>query len=207
MKGLFFIAVSIFISHATLGQGHLSNTLGLSADMLLASKNRSIADIVTDEFTSYSYYETGELKSVKPISDGKLEGELLSFYRDGSLRRREFFENGESIGGICFDIEGNVSTYEPFMTYAQLRGNLEVTAFVDMHHDFIFRTKKSLDINELKVVLKINQKGKMVGYEFLTKVDNGTRERLSYVLRQMTDWYPAIEEGVQVPMEYELTIR
>jgi hypothetical protein len=207
MKGIFLTAAFILLSNLSIAQGQWINALGLSTDLLFHPTAIVDVNIDKDEFTSYSYYETGELKAIKPIVDGKFEGELLSFYRDGSLRRREFFENGQSLGGICFDMDGRISTYEPFMQYATLRGQHDASEFVDQHSSFIFRTKKSVDIEELKVVLSINHKGKLVGYDFLTKVDNGTQQRVEYVLRQMTDWHPAMEEGMFVPSEYELTIR
>ncbi|HSJ67152.1 MAG TPA: hypothetical protein VK921_05745 [Anditalea sp.] len=206
MKGIFLTAAFILVCQITMAQTQLITALGLTNETLFNSDvNISIGE--KDEFTSYSYYETGELKAIKPIVDGKFEGELMSFYRDGSLRRREFFENGESLGGICFDMDGKISAYEPFMQYASLRGDLDAAEFVDQHSSFIFRTKKSMEIEELKVILNISHLGKLVGYDFLTEVDNGTQQRVAYVLRQMSDWNPAMEEGMFVPMEYELTIR
>jgi len=206
MKEILFTAAFILMSQLSMAQGQLITALGLTNEVLFKS-NIEIAIDEKDEFTSYSYYETGELKAIKPIVDGKFEGELLSFYRNGTLKRREFFENGKSIGGVCFDIDGKITSYEPFMQYATLRGDLDAAEFVDQHTSFIFRTKKSLEIDELKVILNINHKGKLVGYDFLTEVDNGTQQRVAYVIRQMSDWHPAMEEGMFVPTEYELTIK
>lgn len=205
MKAIFLSAALLLVSHLVPAQGQLINTLGISTDLLFSNSHTEILE--KDDFLSYSYYETGELKAIKPIVEGQFEGELLSFYKDGSLRRREFFENGKSLGGICFDMDGKIIQYEPFMKFATLDADQSVTDFVDQYSSFIFRTKKSANIEELKVILNISQKGKLVGYQFLNEIDNGTQQRVEYVLRQMTNWNPAIEEGVYVPMDYELTIR
>lgn len=207
MKGIIFTAALIFVSHFCFAQGQLMVALGLTNDAIYNSKVQTSSENEKDEFTSYSYYESGELKAIKPIVDGKFEGELLSYYKDGTLRRREFFEAGQSLGGICFEMDGSISSYEPFMQYATLRGELNAEEFVDQYSSFIFRTKKSIELEELEVILNINQKGKLVGYDFLTDVDNGTQQRVAYVLRQMSDWHPAMEEGMFVPMEYKLTIK
>jgi len=207
MKGIFFTAAFILMNNLLMAQGQLITAFGHTNNMLSKSIVAEDIDQEKDEFTSYSYYESGELKAIKPIVDGRFEGELVSFYRNGSLKRREFFENGLSIGGVCFDMDGNISAYEPFMQYATLRGDIDAEEFVDQHSSFIFRTKKSQEIEELRVVLNINHKGKLVGYDFLTNVDNGTQQRVAYVLRQMSDWHPAMEEGMFVPTEYELTIK
>ncbi|MBS9525175.1 hypothetical protein KI659_14235 [Litoribacter alkaliphilus] len=197
---LCFSAVSV-----SFAQGTLFSAYALSADLLIPKT--TVNDYEKDDFLSYSYYESGELKAIKPIVDGKFEGELLSFYPDGTLRRREFFENGKSMGGVCFDMDGKILPYEPFMKFAELKGKEDAADFVDGYTSFIFRTKKSALLDEVKVILNINQHGKLVGYKFDGHADKGTQERVDYVLRQMPDWHPAIEEGVYVPMDFELTIR
>jgi hypothetical protein len=205
MKTSIFLVFFFLGTTFTYAQGTFSSIFALSADLL--KPESGFAKAYKDEFTSYSYYPSGELKAVKPIVDGKFEGELLSYYPDGELRRREFFDNGKSLGGICFDMDGKILPYEPFMEFAKLKNGQDAAEIMDQHASFIFRTKKSAQIKELKVVLNINQFGKLVGYKFLTDADNGTKERVAYVLRQMQDWHPAVEEGVYVPMDFELTIR
>jgi hypothetical protein len=205
MKHYIFLLFLFLGSGLTYAQGAFFSVFSLSADLLRAESELSAGE--KDEFTSYSFYESGELKAIKPIVNGKFEGELLSYYPDGELRRREFFDNGRSIGGICFDMDGKILPYEPFMEFAKLKNGQDAAEIMDQHASFIFRTKKSAQIKELKVVLNINQFGKLVGYKFLTDADNGTKERVAYVLRQMQDWHPAVEEGVYVPMDFELTIR
>ncbi len=205
MRTFIFTLLCFLCVSATMAQGALFSTYALSAELL--SPKTTVADYEKDEFLSYSYYESGELKAIKPIVDGKFEGELISFYPDGTLRRREFFENGKSVGGVCFDMDGKILPYEPFMKFAELRGQQDAAEFVDGYSSFIFRTKKSALLEEVKVILNINQHGKLVGYKFEGEADKGTKERVDYVLRQMPDWHPAIVESVYVPMDFELTIK
>ncbi|MGY6523571.1 MAG: hypothetical protein ACXIUD_17705 [Mongoliitalea sp.] len=62
---------------------------------------------------------------------------------------------------------------------------------IDSHIPFIFRTKKAADLEELKVLVNINGKGKIVGFDVLTEnVDKGTKERVAHVLRKLPKAQP-----------------
>lgn len=57
---------------------------------------------------------------------------------------------------------------------------------IDSYAPFIFRTKKSAEIEELRVILNVNEKGKISGYQVLNdNADRGLVERMGFVLRQL----------------------
>ncbi|EOZ92598.1 hypothetical protein A33Q_3979 [Indibacter alkaliphilus LW1] len=79
---------------------------------------------------------------------------------------------------------------------------------IDSYSSFIFRTKKSAAIDELHVVLNLNAKGKLVGFEILNEeADKGLRERLAYVLRQIPR--AVLVSGYENPeaTDFRLTIK
>lgn len=79
---------------------------------------------------------------------------------------------------------------------------------VDSYVPFIFRTKKSASIEELKVVISINEKGKLSGYEVLNEgVDRGLVERVGHVVRQLPNAKPVPGFQNYEAMEFELIIR
>ncbi|MFD2203566.1 hypothetical protein [Shivajiella indica] len=79
---------------------------------------------------------------------------------------------------------------------------------VDSYVPFIFRTKKSAEIEELKVIISINDKGKLTGYEVLNEeADKGLKERIGYVVRQMPNALAVPGFQKYEPMDFELVIR
>jgi hypothetical protein len=79
---------------------------------------------------------------------------------------------------------------------------------VDSYVPFIFRTKKSASIEELKVIISVNEKGKLSGYEVLNEgVDKGLVERIGHVVRQMPNALPVPGFQNYEAMEFELVIR
>ncbi|UJP63477.1 hypothetical protein [Mongoliitalea daihaiensis] len=62
---------------------------------------------------------------------------------------------------------------------------------IDSHLPFIFRTKKAAELDELKIVVNINSKGKIIGFDLMTEnVDKGTKERVAHVLRKLPNAQP-----------------
>ncbi|MFC5624668.1 hypothetical protein [Algoriphagus winogradskyi] len=61
---------------------------------------------------------------------------------------------------------------------------------IDSYSPFLFRTKKSALIDEVKILLQVNSKGSLMGFEVLSDVDKGLYERIDYVLRKLPDCKP-----------------
>jgi hypothetical protein len=79
---------------------------------------------------------------------------------------------------------------------------------LDDYAPFIFRTKKSSSaIDELRVVITINEFGKVIAYKILNEsVDKGLRERVAHVVRKMPDAIPVPGFNSYESMEFELVM-
>ena len=78
---------------------------------------------------------------------------------------------------------------------------------VESYTPFIFRTKTSASLDEVKVILNIDNKGKLIGYEFLTEVDKGLEERMAHVLRKLPKCLPVPGYSRYDATDFELIIR
>lgn len=78
---------------------------------------------------------------------------------------------------------------------------------IDSYSPFLFRTKKSAEVDEVKVLLEINKKGKLSGFEIIGEVDKGLKERLDHVLRKLPKCKPVPGFEQYNPEVFELTIR
>ncbi|MEB2779646.1 hypothetical protein U3A58_04510 [Algoriphagus sp. C2-6-M1] len=61
---------------------------------------------------------------------------------------------------------------------------------IDSYSPFLFRTKKSSKISEVKVLLQVNSMGRLSGFEVLSEGDKGLLERIDHVLRKLPDCKP-----------------
>jgi hypothetical protein len=78
---------------------------------------------------------------------------------------------------------------------------------VDSYMPFIFRTKSSEDLDEIRVILNVNDKGKLVGYEFLTEADRGLEQRIAHVLRKLPNCIPVPGYVTYGATDFELIIK
>lgn len=78
---------------------------------------------------------------------------------------------------------------------------------IDSYSPFLFRTKKSQDLDEVTILLDVNSKGKVSGYELVGDVDKGLKERLDHMIRKLPVCKPVPGYSSYTPERFELTIK
>ena len=78
---------------------------------------------------------------------------------------------------------------------------------IDSYSPFLFRTKKSSSNDEVKVLLQVNSKGELSGFEIIGEVDKGLKERIDYVLRKLPNCKPVPGYTNYTPETFELIIK
>ncbi|WP_051287211.1 hypothetical protein [Algoriphagus mannitolivorans] len=78
---------------------------------------------------------------------------------------------------------------------------------IDSYSPFLFRTKKSQELEEVTIMLNVNSKGRISGFEVLGEVDKGTKERLDHMIRKMPVCKPVPGFESYTPSIFELTIK
>ncbi|MCH7397158.1 hypothetical protein MM236_04120 [Belliella sp. DSM 107340] len=123
------------------------------------------------------------------------KGNLILYKNDNDLvvSLERILENGEDSYSVDF---GSAWVWPAF--------TLEM---VESYTPFIFRTKISASLEEVKVILNIDNKGKLIGYKFLTEVDKGLEERMAHVLRKLPKCLPVPGYSRYDATDFELTIR
>jgi len=62
-----------------------------------------------------TWYETGQMRSKEDYVAGKRHGDLLVYYPNGTLRRRDKFERDQRTAGECFGSEGQPIPYFEYL--------------------------------------------------------------------------------------------
>jgi len=111
---------------------------------------------------------------------------------------------GESDNLNSFSDNESENSYFYYSPWTWSESTLEM---LDRSSAFIFRSKKSAEIDELRVMVSINDKGKLTGYKVLNEeADKGLIERVGYVLRKMPSAIPVPGFEKYEAMNFELTI-
>ncbi|OYX13925.1 MAG: hypothetical protein B7Z16_15095 [Algoriphagus sp. 32-45-6] len=83
----------------------------------------------------------------------------------------------------------------------------DFNALIDSYSSFIFRTKKSQEIDQVNFVIEVNSFGKIVGFELNSEADKGLKERLDYVVRQLPSCQPAEGAATYKSEKFEIIIK
>lgn len=78
---------------------------------------------------------------------------------------------------------------------------------IDSYSPFLFRTKKSANQEEVKIIIQVNAKGKLSGFEVIGEVDKGLKERIDFVLRKLPDCKPVPGYASYAAETFELIIK
>ncbi|MFC3414129.1 hypothetical protein [Algoriphagus hitonicola] len=78
---------------------------------------------------------------------------------------------------------------------------------IDSYSPFIFRTKKSQQLEEVRVILEVNSMGAISGFELENSEDKGLKERLDYVIRKLPKCEPIPGKQDYGPQSFELIIQ
>ncbi|MCH7408676.1 hypothetical protein MM239_04660 [Belliella sp. DSM 111904] len=72
---------------------------------------------------------------------------------------------------------------------------------------FLFRTKQSAMLDEVRIVLNVNNQGKLTGYQMLTDSDKGLEQRVGHVLRKLPKCTPIPGYANYDAVDFELVIK
>ena len=97
-----------------------------------------------------------------------------------------FAGNGEDKSGLTIK-SSSVSSIES----SSWEFESDVNQIIDSYSSFIFRTKKSQELDQVKFLVNVDSFGKIVGFELLDAEDKGLKERLDFVVRQLPKCKPA----------------
>lgn len=80
-------------------------------------------ELYTPKYELSEYYESGQLMNkFTRDAEGYFDGDILSFYEDGSPLRQDSYSAGQLITGKCFDRKGNEVKHYPFLVDASFDG-------------------------------------------------------------------------------------
>lgn len=155
------------------------------------------------EGKSSFWYNTGELKNIINYERNKLNGERISYWKNGELKRKDFFKKGKLKNGKCFDENGNKVEYYDFEIQPEFPGGKK--AF----NDFIKKYLISNDYNiKGKLVFRftIEANGKTSNLKILKDTNPSLENEVMNMFDSMPIWKPAKQDGIPVKVKRTIPV-
>ena len=71
------------------------------------------------------YFDTGELRVLAYFTNGKKDGEFISYWKNGNLKRKDLYKKGKLKKGDCWDENGEKVKYYDFEIQPELSDELQ----------------------------------------------------------------------------------
>lgn len=128
-------------------------------------------------------------------------GELLSYYRSGKLKRKEFHKKDDTtVIGTSYDENGNEIAFTPFMILA--RPTFSMASFLghNLHYPEDAR-EKNIE-GKVTISFVVNTDGSASDIKIITRIGGVCDEEALRVLSRMPGWVPGVVDGAVTKMHY-----
>ena len=101
---------------------YLSGKLKSETHYVKILNNKTQKEKVIKEGNCKMWYGNGMLKRDFSYRNDSIEGNLVTYWDNNQVKRREIYKSGKLIEGKCFDINGKEIKYYPFVEYPEYPG-------------------------------------------------------------------------------------
>ena len=152
-------------------------------------------------------YNNGKLWVSSNYKNDSLHGEFLAFHPNGKVKRNDIYRMGELKVGLCYDKNGNDTTYFPFREDAQfIGGEEEMYKFISETIEYPEKAFKEKIEGRVIVRFYVDTDGKIKNPEILSKTPEILNKSALKCIRLMPDFMPASEDGVKIGIYFVLPI-
>ncbi|WP_243348158.1 energy transducer TonB [Parabacteroides sp. FAFU027] len=143
------------------------------------------------------WYESGKLHKIVNFNKGKLDGELISYWDNGKLKRKEYYENGKMTSGKYYRRDGMSATYYPYFKKHEFPGGRDsLISFVAKNASYfqnIDSVKPNLDYYFFFV---INKSGIATTLTMPYNYNKQIFDAALRLIQAMPKWQPMLTDGI-----------
>ncbi|QXP70185.1 energy transducer TonB [Polaribacter sp. R2A056_3_33] len=155
------------------------------------------------EGKSTFWYSTGKLKIITNYIKNKLNGERISYWKNGELKRKELFKKGKLKSGKCFDKSGKEIEYYNFEIQPEFPGGkIAFKSFIKKH----LTSNSSNTRGKLIFKFTIESNGKTSNVKILKDTYPSLKNEVNNMFNFMPIWKPAKQDGNPVKVKRTIPI-
>lgn len=154
------------------------------------------------------WYENGQLWKDLNYDQNNLNGEIMTYWDNGQLKRHELFQSGKSVKGECYNREGESVDFYSFMVMPQFQGGISALMdFLSRRVTYPVAMQKSHLEGKVFVGFMVNKEGLVTDVKVLRGVSPEFDEEAIRVAKSMPKWNPGMQDGEKVNVRYTLPIQ
>ena len=149
------------------------------------------------------WYGDGQLWKDLNYDQNNLNGEIMTYWDNGQLKRHELFQSGKSIKGECYNREGQSVDFYAFMVMPQFQGGVsELMEFLSRRITYPVAMQRIRSEGKVFVGFIVNKEGSVTDVEVIRGVSHEFDEEALRVAKCMPKWNPGMQDGEKVKVHY-----
>lgn len=160
------------------------------------------------EGVSKEFHKNGTLKSIENYSNDLLDGEIITYYDTGTMRRKDYFSKGEFLHGKCFTASGQDTTHFDYFQEPKYEGGNEAlykALGTIIKYPAIAR-ENGIQGNVI-LSFVVDQQGGIKEKEVLQSAHPSLDEEALRALTLLDKWIPAKLDGDPVRCRFKLPVK
>jgi TonB family protein len=160
------------------------------------------------EGTSKTWYKDGQLRSSADYTNGKLNGDLLTYWEDGTPKRIDYFVYDSLVSGKCFNLKGKEIPHFDFEIMPQYPGGVDkLMQYLTKEVTYPKKARKKGIEGRVIVGFIVNKDGSVSDVKVVTSIDPELDEEAVRAVKSLPDWSPGMQDGEAVKVAYRLPVR
>jgi protein TonB len=153
-----------------------------------------------------TWHENGRIKSDINYYADSLDGELITYWDNGQLRRKDIYEKSRLISGNCYTRMGQDTTYVEYRVMPQFSGGLEaLRAYLNRNLKYPVEARKAGIEGSVRVRFIVDKDGTISDLVVIQGHPLLVPEALR-VVNKMPPWIPGKMEGESSKFNYILPV-
>jgi len=154
------------------------------------------------------WYESGQLKSEKNYENSIMNGQLLTYWEDGQIKRQDFYDYGDLTKGKVWNEKGKKVKYYDYIILPKFKGGINnLFNYLKRNVQYPLLSKNLGIQGRVVVQFVIENDGKVSNVIVLESVNKELDEEAIRVLNNMPAWSPGLIDGETVRMSFNLPIK
>jgi len=154
------------------------------------------------------WYESGELRFEFDYKEGKKNGLLLSYWKNGELKRKDIFKNGKFKKGECWDKNGNKIKYYNFIIPPKFPGGKKrLSIYISKTLKYPKRSFQYKIGGKVIINFSIEKDGSIANVKVTEGINLELNNEAIRVIKNMPRWSPGYQDGIPIRVKYRLPIR
>ena len=152
-------------------------------------------------------YKDGQLEEERFYTNGRLNGYLQTYWENGRIKRKDWYEKGDFVRGNCYGLNGNDSTWFPYESLASFPGGIDsLRRFITKNIKYPPMATLEGKEGTVKVSFIVNKEGSLDSIRVINPIYPPFEREALRLVGLMPKWIPGRIDGRTVNMAFLLPV-